>query len=239
MTDVYDNVSDDGLGGIRGLDDSVYYLPLREAVVRTLRTAIVDGSLRPGQTISENKIAARLSVSRTPVREAIRVLHTENLLTMLPGRKVIVSVPTLGDITDIYEIRLILESEALRRITPEHRELIQELEECLNRAAGYLERGEITELRKTNADFHPTIMSVLDNRMLRQFTDSLYNKSEQLRFYSLVDAERARQSEEEHKRIVNRLKEGDNEGAIHALRQHLLNSRNILITIFHEKLKTE
>lgn len=226
--------SDSDLAGIARLGDSVYYLPLREAVVRTLRMAILDGSLRPGQTISENKIAAQLSVSRTPVREAIKVLQMENLLTMLPGRKVIVSIPTVEDIRDIYEIRMILESEALRRITPEHNELIQKLEECLNRAMEYLEREEISELRKTNAQFHPTILSVLDNKTLRRFTDSLYNKSEQLRFYSLVDTERARQSEEEHKRIVDRLQMGDNEGAVLALREHLIKSRDILIKIFHE-----
>lgn len=232
MTDMHNRLPVNGLDDMAQLGDSANYLPLREVVIRTVRAAILDGSLRPGQMISENKIAAKLSVSRTPVREAIRVLQTEDLISILPGRKVIVSVPTIEDIEDIYEIRLILESEALRRITPEYGDLIQELEDCLDRAAGYLKRGQITELRKTNADFHPTIMSVLDNKTLRQFTESLYKKSERLRFYSLVDEERARRSEEEHRRIFDCVKRGNNQGAILALSEHLTNSRDILIKVF-------
>src|SRR5215204_2916407 len=81
-----------------GLDGFSAYLPLREVVARTLKRAILDGSLRPGQPISENKIANKLSVSRTPVREAVRMLETENLVTLLPGRKVIISIPTVQDI---------------------------------------------------------------------------------------------------------------------------------------------
>ena len=80
----------DGGIDIEPFDQFAAHIPLRELVAQTLKKAILDGSLKPGQPISENKIANKLSVSRTPVREAVRMLETENLVTFLPGRKVII-----------------------------------------------------------------------------------------------------------------------------------------------------
>ena len=116
------------------LDYVPSYLPLREAVFLTLKKAILEGSLKPAQPLSENKIARRLSVSRTPVREALRMLEADNLVTFLPGRKVIVAIPSRRDVEEVYEIRSIVEREALRRITPDQRDLIRELEECIDEA---------------------------------------------------------------------------------------------------------
>src|SRR5215218_4496369 len=168
------NLTDDSID-IEPLDEFDAHVPLREVVARTLKRAILDGSLRPGQPISENKIANKLSVSRTPVREAVRMLETENLVTLLPGRKVIISIPTVQDIEDVYETRLIIESEALRRITPDQKELIQELEEYTRAAQEHLKRKDFIELGKVNTSFHLAVLSALENRTIREFMASLHN----------------------------------------------------------------
>lgn len=121
------------------------YVPLRETVFGSLKKAIVEGLLKPGQAIVENKIATELSVSRTPVREAIRMLETEGLVTFLPGRRAIVSAPTVREVEDIYEIRLLVETEALQRITSGQTELIKELEEYTQMADIYFERGDMAD----------------------------------------------------------------------------------------------
>lgn len=94
-----------------------------------MKEAIVKGSLEPGQLLSENKIASKLKVSRTPVREALRRLEQETMVKMLSGRRLIVSVPSVQDVEEIYDLRLMVETEALRRISQDDG-LIQQLEDC-------------------------------------------------------------------------------------------------------------
>ena len=83
-------------------------LPLRITVAAKLKQAIVSGHLKPGTLLSENRLAADLGVSRTPVREVLKALEAEGLVTVLPGRKLIVSVPTERDVDEIYDIRLMV-----------------------------------------------------------------------------------------------------------------------------------
>ncbi|MGG1576175.1 GntR family transcriptional regulator, partial [Fictibacillus sp. NRS-1165] len=149
------------------------YLPLREVVYQTIKKAILDGKLKPGQQLSENLIANMLSVSRTPVREAFRSLENENLVSVLPGRKVIVSIPTLEEIQEIYEIRMIVEMEALRRILPDNYTIINRLEAYVKKAELLLEEENVEELNHINSEFHLTIISALQNNKLQQFIHSL------------------------------------------------------------------
>jgi DNA-binding GntR family transcriptional regulator len=220
---------------IEGLDEFSAHVPLREVVARTLKRAILDGSLRPGQPISENKIANKLSVSRTPVREAVRMLETENLVTLLPGRKVIISIPTVQDIEDVYETRLIIESEALRRITPDQKELMQELEEYTRVAQEHLKRGDFIELEKVNTSLHLAVLSALENRTIREFMASLHNNIARLRAYSLTDRKWAAEWEREHQLIIAHLKKGETERAVDILHQHLITPKQLLINMFSER----
>jgi DNA-binding GntR family transcriptional regulator len=226
--------TDDGIN-IEPVDEFAAHVPLRETVARTLKRAILDGSLKPGQQISENKIAKKLSVSRTPVREAIRMLETENLVTFLPGRKVVVAVPTVQDIEDVYETRLIVESEALRRITPDQKVLIQELEDYTRAAEQHLKRRDFIELGKVNTSFHLAILSALENRSIQQFIGSLHNKIAGLRFYSLADRKWVRESERQHREIITHLKRGETERAVNVLHEHLIVPKQLLINMFSER----
>jgi DNA-binding GntR family transcriptional regulator len=208
------------------------YLPLREVVYQSLKNAILTGELKPGQQLSENLIANKLSVSRTPVREALRSLENENLVSVLSGRKVIVSVPTIQEIEEIYDIRLIVETEALRRITPDESAIIQQLEACIKMAEVHLENENLGELHKTNSEFHLTIISALQNNKMKQFLDSLQDTMSRYRFYSLTSRVWARSSEDEHSQILNQLKQGDTESAVRILRQHLTTAKAIVKAMF-------
>lgn len=213
--------------------DEDAYVPLRVAVLNRLKQAILDGTLKPGELLSENRIAAQLSVSRTPVREALRVLEQENLVKMLPGRKVVVSIPSPADIDEIYDIRFIVESEALRRITPDRKDIIDQLEACNRRQKEALRRGDKRELRQINTDFHMIFISVLNNQKLQQFIDSVYDSITRFRLYSLEKPEWAEHRSEEHCQLVELLKAGNTEGAVAMLKQHLDAARNIVTKMFN------
>jgi DNA-binding GntR family transcriptional regulator len=89
--------------------------PLREQVIAALRTAILNFELRPGQRLVERELIEQLGVSRTTVREALRELTSEGLVTVVPQRGAVVSAPSLAEAEDLYEIRAVLESILVER----------------------------------------------------------------------------------------------------------------------------
>lgn len=208
-------------------------LPLRLTVLARLKQAIVGGRLAPGTLLSENKLAADLSVSRTPVREALKTLEAEGLVTVLPGRKLIVSVPTERDIDEIYDIRLIVESEALRRIGPDNTAVLQRLDACIDRQAAAIASGSVGDLGQMNTDFHMTLISALNNQRMRQFIDSVYDAITRLRIYSLNDDRWASQVIDEHRRLTDYLKAGDREAALQMLTEHLTEARDVVKHMFN------
>jgi len=89
--------------------------PLREQVISALRAAILDFRLRPGQRLVERELIEQLGVSRTTVREALRELTSEGLVTVVPQRGAVVSAPSLAEAEDLYDIRAVLESILVER----------------------------------------------------------------------------------------------------------------------------
>ena len=98
-------------------------MPLRDAVFMSLRKAILTGKINPGERLTEVKLGKILGTSRTPIREAIRLLEQENLVTIIPGSGARVSRMTVSDLQDVMEVRSALEQLsaglACERITEE------------------------------------------------------------------------------------------------------------------------
>src|SRR5690606_35900101 len=89
--------------------------PLREQVIAALRQAILDFQLKPGQRLVERELIEQLGVSRTTIREALRELTSEGLVTVVPQRGAMVTAPSLDDAVDLYEVRASLESLVVQR----------------------------------------------------------------------------------------------------------------------------
>ena len=89
------------------------FLPLRDVVFNTLRNAILKGELEPGEKLMEKKLSEKLGVSRTPIREAIRKLELEGLVVMTPRKSAEVASITEEDLTDVLEVRRVLETLAI------------------------------------------------------------------------------------------------------------------------------
>lgn len=194
-----------------------------------IKKAIMDGTLKSGELLSENKLAADFVVSRTPVREALRVLESEGFVTVLPGRKIIVSVPTQRDIEEINDIRLLVESAALRRITPQDKDIFERLDECLDNAMIALRKNDFAELERNNTVFHMTLVSALGNQRLYNFVDSINDAAERMRRYSLAKKDWAKRFVQEHKDIVALLKKGKSEAAVTLLKKHIAASSEIAL----------
>lgn len=216
------------------LDGDAPYVPLRIAVNERLRAAILDGTLKPGLILSENRLAAQLAVSRTPVREALRMLEREALVSVQPGRKLVVSTPTLRDIDEIYGIRMIVEVAALRQISADDGKVIDRLETCIARDATALESVVPGASMHPNTDFHMTLIATLGNRRLQRFIDSIHELVNRFRLFSLEDADWAVEAANDHATIVARLKDGRTEAAATLLTRHLERANEGLKRRFHE-----
>lgn len=160
------------------------YKPLREVVSETLRQAIKDGVLKPGERLMEIQLADELGVSRTPIREAIRKLELEGFVVMVPRRGTYVADISLKDIAQVFEIRSALEELAAglaaERITPDE---LEYLERILVEINEYIDNDEFDKIVDADVRFHDVLYHASRNQRL---VDILNNLREQmLRFRSI------------------------------------------------------
>ena len=134
------------------------YLPLRDVVFNTLREAILKGELQPGERLMELQLAAKLGVSRTPIREAIRMLEQEGLAVTIPRRGAEVAKMTEKDMNDVLQVREALDelavSIACELITEEELEKLSEAVKNFEEAIG---TKDIKQIAETDIAFHDII----------------------------------------------------------------------------------
>ena len=143
------------------------YLPLRDVVFNTLRDAILTGKLVPGERLMENQLADKLGVSRTPVREALRMLELENLVELVPRKGAQVLDMSEKDITNILEVRSALEglatSLACKKMTKEDLQQLKSMEVDFEKAVA---DNDVEHFVDIDEDFHDLIFAATENDKL-------------------------------------------------------------------------
>jgi DNA-binding GntR family transcriptional regulator len=196
--------------------------PLREQVSDILRNEIVEMRLRPGQRLVERELIERLGVSRTTVREAIRHLAAEGLVTTIPQKGAIVAVPSWREAAEVYEVRALLEGAAAREFA--ERASARQLE-ALRRALQSFERraaeGDARGLLAAKSDFYEVFLTGAGNATIRKILEGLHARIAVLRSASLLQPGRPRQSLAEVRRIVEAIEARDAVGAAEAAAFHV------------------
>ena len=186
------------------------YLPLRDVVFNTLRRAILRGELKPGERLMEIRLANKLGVSRTPIREAIRKLELEGLVLMVPRKGAEVAEITEKNLRDVLEVRCALEELAVQlacdRIDPER---MQQLLDAAAHFRDILGTADITELGEADEAFHDVIFRATDNRRLIQLLNNLREQMYRYRIEYLKKKECYPQLLEEHAAIIQAIREHD------------------------------
>jgi len=184
------------------------YRPLRDVVFDTLRDAIIQGRLEPGERLMETQLAEELGVSRTPVREAMRRLEQEGFIVMVPHKGAYVAGITLRDIADVFEVRAALDSLAAglaaQRITEDE---LEELEKALVRLSEDTIAGNVEKIVKSDEAFHEIIYRASRNERLLQIIINLQEQIHRFRTTSLSRPGRAKITIEEHRKIVEAISE--------------------------------
>ncbi len=202
---------------------------LHDDVASQLRNYIFDGHLSPGSFIDEVTLCGLWSISRTPLREALKVLSAEGLVRHEPRRGCFVNEVTEKDLDDIFPVIAMLEGrcafDATQRATPAD---VQALEVWHQRLKQHAEAGRINDYYEANFAIHEAIIQLADNKWLAQSIADLRKILKLARLQQLHAPGRLAQSLNEHMAVFAALKAGDADGADAAMRDHLLKQREAL-----------
>ncbi|MFZ5986433.1 MAG: GntR family transcriptional regulator [Bacillota bacterium] len=206
------------------------YKPLREVIFNTLREAIIAGELKPGERLMEVKLAEKMGVSRTPVREAIRKLELEGLVDMLPRKGAHVAELSVKDIMNVLEVRASLDglatALAAERITDEE---IKELGHILSQFVAYAEKDNLQGTIKKDVEFHDLIYHASRNERLIQIASNLREQVQRFRVIYLKDYSSPKDLIKEHESIYDAVAKRDKESAQKYAQKHINNQEEIII----------
>ncbi|AEA28548.1 transcriptional regulator, GntR family [Pseudonocardia dioxanivorans CB1190] len=196
--------------------------PLRMQVVEQLREMIVSGDYGPGDRLVEAPLCEHFGVSRTVVREAIRQLESEGLVTIIANRGPVVAELTVTDAQALYEVRASLEGLAGRlfaeRAGPEQR---AELRSAVEGVAAAFEQTNLRVRLAAKDRFYEALIDGAGNEIVRQTLRGIHARVQLLRGLSLQAPGRAQDSLEELRRIVEAATSGDGEAARLACEDHV------------------
>lgn len=197
-------------------------------VERTLREMILDGRLTPGTHLRETQVARSLGVSRNTLREALRSLAEHGLVTHHPHRGVVVTDLSVGDVADLFRLRLVLEQAGLAVI-----DRTEELERATDAFATALERGDADEALEEDFRFHRALVAALGSARL----EAAHERAQgELRLVLLqLDRDFEPPQAEEHRAILAALVAGERRAAAAALTAHLERAAERLIVLIGVK----
>lgn len=203
---------------------------LHEQVAMRLRQMLVENRIAPGAKLNERELAEVLKVSRTPLREAIKMLAAEGLVELLPNRGAIAVALSEADILNAFEVMGGLEAMsgelAVQRITPEELSEIKAMH--FEMLAAYT-RTDLSNYYRLNAGIHRAINAAARNPVLTSIYNQVNARLQALRFRSNQDGEKWRRAMKEHEMMVDALEARDAAAMRQILLVHLRNKRDVVI----------
>jgi DNA-binding GntR family transcriptional regulator len=206
---------------------------IHEDVASQIRAMIRDGALVKGQKIDEKHLYESMGVSRTPVREALRILNAEGLVELIPNKGAYVSDPPIEVIQDLFEVISVLEGTSARlaaqKMNSQDFAKIESLHQDLERY--YSVRDHKAYLQRNHV-LHELIEDITGNKVLKQVIESLKQKVLIYRHRQLYEEDRFNQSIREHRDLLEAFRKRDAELAEVAMRRHLMNQCKALVSRF-------
>ena len=206
------------------------YLPLRDVVFNTLREAILKGELKPGERLMELQLASKLGVSRTPIREAIRMLEQEGLAVTMPRKGAEVAKMTLKDMEDVLEVREALDELAAKiackKISDEQLANLKTIKDEFKRS---MDSGDVKKIAEEDVKFHDAIYEATNNAKLVSMMNNIREQMYRYRVEYLKEEQTRNLLVSEHEELVKAIREGDVQKAQDISFHHLENQRMAII----------
>lgn len=212
------------------------FLPLRDVVFNTLRQAILTGELKPGERLMEIHLANRLGVSRTPIREAIRKLELEGLVTMIPRRGAEVAQITEKSLKDVLEVRRALDALsvelACERISAEE---LKQLQDACDAFEAATRTKDTKKIAQADVALHDIIVRATANARLIQLVNNLSEQMYRYRFEYIKDESTHEQLVQEHRILFESIRDKDAATAARTAKLHIDNQELSIV----KQLRTE
>ncbi|GAA3049176.1 GntR family transcriptional regulator [Streptomyces roseofulvus] len=193
----------------------------QQFVLEELRSAITSGELRPGAPIRQDALAARLEVSRVPLREALKTLEAEGLVVHHVHRGYFVAELSLADLEEVYRIRTLLETEAVVRavaLAPDGlTATLEDIQDEVERAA---RAGDVTAMAEANRRFHLTLVEASGMPRLIRMITTLWDATDAYRSLYYTDPDHRDQALHEHRAVLSALRAYDTDAAVRWLDDH-------------------
>jgi DNA-binding GntR family transcriptional regulator len=204
--------------------DSIPRRSLHDELTERLRTLITRGDLAPGEKVPEKELCSQFGVSRTPLREALKVLASEGIVTLKPNRGAVVSSLTADELEEVFPVMGALEALsgeiACRHITDREIKTIHALHKTM---VEHWQRGELQPYFRLNQKIHETILEATRNETLKAIYRGLSGRILSARYIANMSPERWAKAVEEHEAILNALDARDGVQLSKILKSHLAN----------------
>lgn len=209
---------------------------IRGQVYELLKKEICDGNYQPGQWLQEKELAEQFSVSRSPVREALKQLAADGLVVEVPNKGVFIREFTPKDIEEIFDLRVMMESYAIDKIV----DLLTEdaksqLASCLNQLQTAFEQHHLAKYIQADTALHDLIIRLSGNSFLSIAYERVHILIQQFRTCSLQDQGRFDESIEEHQDIIQHILAGEPEQAKEINSRHLQLAKEQIIAHLAEQ----
>jgi len=205
-----------------------------DRAARVLREQVVDGVLRSGTRLPEERLATAIGVSRNTLREALSQLVAERVLVREPHRGVVVATPTAEDVVDVYRARLILEPGALRSADLDRDDLRASVDRAVAEGRDAVERGDWLAVGSANQHFHRAVVALVGSARLDAQMDLLLAEMRLIIHRVAADAEGLRTFHEpfleENGIIADHLAAGDRESAARRMTHYLRAAERLLVS---------
>ncbi|MHB9755625.1 GntR family transcriptional regulator [Streptomyces sp. BYX5S] len=205
---------------------------MQAKVAEELRRMIISGELPPRSSLSEMTLSQTFGVSRTPIREALKQLQIEGLVEVRPRVGTFVAVPSRREITELFQMKELLEGAAARLLAfrgnvPE----VERLATTMREADEAVRAGDSEKYEKLVHDFHELIIVGADNSKLEAHYRTLMNQLAYARLVrtSLAQPGRLSESDHEHHRVLDLILAKDGDGAERVMREHVRRSHQALM----------
>jgi DNA-binding GntR family transcriptional regulator len=205
---------------------------LHDEVMSRLREMLIEGRIEPGAKLNERELSLRLQVSRTPLREAIKLLGAEGLVDLIPNRGAVAVKLTETDVLQAFEMLAGLEAMsgelAAQRIGAAQ---LAEIKALHYEMLACFERGDLSGYYRLNARIHSAINHAAGNPLLTKIYRESNSRVQSLRFRTNQDRAKWRQAVQEHEHLLQALEARDAAAMRRILTQHLLHKRDTVVEL--------
>jgi Transcriptional regulators len=213
------------LSNYEGQKEDIDKYSLRGRVFKKIRGDILIGKYKENEELKETAIGTELGVSRTPVREALRQLELEGLIKIIPNKGAYVTGITEKDVMDIYKIRAKLEGLCARWATASiTSEQIEQLEEITYLSEFHAKRQNFEQVFELDSRFHEILYIASNSKILDHVLTDFHAYVQRVRRMTISSPVRAPQSNEEHKQILEAIKEKNPDKAEELATTHIMNT---------------